>query len=198
MHQDLDKCLLMHCLQIAIFTLDTVKITKRFACANKQRAQQTGALPTELTRQWQPWTAVLSMKDPLMSPPPPQPFHRLRRLCCFDTLRKIPFLWGPVTKIYGEQKSLADFLFTSFVNRKIHQAKKRQQIGFRVRAKHYVSLENYFSKKLSDMTRVSVSVSNFVNMRGVNPLDFSVSFKHTVLPFFASFGRSLRELLPQE
>ena len=71
MHQDLDKCLLMHCLQIAIFTLDTVKITKRFACANKQRAQQTGALPTELTRQWQPWTAVLSMKDPLMSPPPP-------------------------------------------------------------------------------------------------------------------------------
>ena len=53
MHQDLlDKCLSMHCLQIAIFTLDTVKITKRFACANKQRAQQTGALPTELTRQW--------------------------------------------------------------------------------------------------------------------------------------------------
>ena len=35
--------------QIAIFT---VKITKRFACANEQRAQQTGALPTELTRRW--------------------------------------------------------------------------------------------------------------------------------------------------
>ena len=33
--------------QIAIFT---VKITKRFACANEQRAQQSGALPTELTR----------------------------------------------------------------------------------------------------------------------------------------------------
>ena len=35
--------------QIAIFT---VKITKRFACANEQRAQLTGALPTELTRRW--------------------------------------------------------------------------------------------------------------------------------------------------
>ena len=35
--------------QIAIFTL---KITKRFARANEQRAQLTGALPTELTRQW--------------------------------------------------------------------------------------------------------------------------------------------------
>ena len=35
--------------QIAIFT---VKITKRFACANEQRAQQSGALPTELTRRW--------------------------------------------------------------------------------------------------------------------------------------------------
>ena len=35
--------------QIAIFT---VKITKRFACANEQRAQQTGDLPTELTRRW--------------------------------------------------------------------------------------------------------------------------------------------------
>ena len=45
---------------------------------------------------------------------------------------------------------------------------------------------------------MSVSVSNFVNMRGVNLLDFSVSFKHTVLAFFASFGRSLQELLPQE
>ena len=35
--------------QIAIFTL---KITKRFARANEQRAQLTGALPTELTRRW--------------------------------------------------------------------------------------------------------------------------------------------------
>ena len=35
--------------QIAIFT---VKITKRFACANEQRAQQTGVLPTEVTRRW--------------------------------------------------------------------------------------------------------------------------------------------------
>jgi len=71
MHQDLlDKCLLMHCLQIAIFTLETMKrfacankerfacannTVKRFACANKQRAQQTGALPTELTRRWSNW-----------------------------------------------------------------------------------------------------------------------------------------------
>ena len=137
---------------------------------------------------------------PFDEPPPPlQRFDRLRRLSCLDTLRKIPFLWGPITKIYGEQKSWADFLFRSFVNRKIHQAKKKDnKSAFESEQKHYVSLENYFSKKLSDMTRVSVSVSNFVNMPTVNPLDFSVSFKHTVLPFFASFGRSLRELLPQE
>ena len=82
--------------QIAIFTLDTVKITKRFACANKQRAQQTGALLTELTRQrsnlgsgshgrlFRPyWGSSAwhsrrpmngenpSIKEPLMSPPPP-------------------------------------------------------------------------------------------------------------------------------
>ena len=136
--------------------------------------------------------------EPLSPPPLPQRFDRLRRLCCLDTLRKIPFLNGPITKIYGEQKSWADFVFRSFVNRKIHQAKKDNKSVFESEQKHYVSSENYFSKKFSDMTRVSVLVSNFVNMRGVNPLDFSVPFKHTVLPFFASFGRSLRELLPQE
>ena len=64
--------------QIAIFT---VKITKRFACANEQRAQQTGALPTEVTRRWsnsgsgshgqlfRPYWG-LCIKDPLMSPTP--------------------------------------------------------------------------------------------------------------------------------
>ena len=102
---------------------------------------------------------------------------------------------GFLRKIDGELKSWADFVFISSVNRKIHQANKSV---FESEQKHYVSSQNYFSKKLSDMTRVSVSVSNFVNMPTVNPLDFSVSFKHTVLPFFASFGRSLRELLQQE
>ena len=102
---------------------------------------------------------------------------------------------GFLTKIDGELKSWAHFVFRSSVNRKIHQANKS---AFKSEQKHYVSSENYFSKKLSDMTRVSVSVPNFVNMPRVNHLDFSVPFKHTVLPFFASFGRSLRELLPQE
>ena len=90
--------------QIAIFT---VKITKRFACANNQRAQQTGALPTAVTRRWsnsgsgshgqlfRPYWG-LCIKDPLMSPPPPPRFERLRHLCCLDTLRKIPFLWRPI------------------------------------------------------------------------------------------------------
>ena len=90
------------------------------------------------------------------------------------------------------------YLDLSSIVKYTRQKKKDNKSAFESEQKHYVSLENYFSKKLSDMTRVSVSVSNFVNMRGVNPLDFSVSFKHTVLPFFASFGRSLRELLPQE
>ena len=95
-------------------------------------------------------------------PPPPQRFDRLRHLCCLDTLRKIPFLWGPVTKIYGEQKSLADFLFTSFVNRKIHQAKKRQQIGFRVRAKTLCFLgELLFEEIVGYDASVSVSVQLF-------------------------------------
>ena len=106
---------------------------------------------------------------------------------------------GFVTKTYGEQKSWPDFVFRSFVNRKIHRAKKKDNKSvFESEKNYYISSEDYFSKKLSDMTRVSVLVSNFVNMGGVNPLNFSVLFKHTVLPFFASFGRSLRELLPQE
>ena len=135
---------------------------------------------------------------PPRSPPPtPQRFDRLRRLCCLDTLRKIPFFMGTNNENIWWTEKLG-FVFRSFVNRKIHEAKKRQQSAFESEQKHYVSLENYFSKKLSDMTRVSVSVSNFVNMRGVNPLEFSLSFKHTLLPFFASLGRSLWELLRQE
>ena len=62
---------------------------------------------------------------------------------------------GFVTKAYGEQKSWPNFVFRSSVNRNTHHAKKRQQIGFRVRAK----MENYFTKKLLDMTLVSMSVS---------------------------------------
>ena len=81
---------------------------------------------------------------------------------------------------------------------KYSRQKRDNKSAFQSEQKYYVSLEKYFSNKLSDMTPVSVSVSNFVNMRGVNLLDFSVSFKHTVLAFFASFGRSLQELLPQE
>ena len=108
-------------------------------------------------------------------------------------------LAGFVTKTYGEQKSWPDFAFRSSVNRKRHHApQKNNKSVFESDQTHYGSSEKCFSKKLSDMTLVSMSVSNFVNMRGVNFLDFSVSFKHTVLPFFASFGRSLRELLPRE
>ena len=107
--------------QIAIFSLDTVKITKRFACANEKRTQQTGVLLTELTRRqsnlcsgshgrlfrpyWgsSAWHNRRSMeggkpvyKRPFDEPPPPLPrLERLRHLCCLDTLRrKIPFLWG--------------------------------------------------------------------------------------------------------
>ena len=81
---------------------------------------------------------------------------------------------------------------------KYTRQKKDNKSVFEFKQKHHVSSENYFSKTLSDMMRVSVSVSNFVNMRAVNLLDFSVPFKHTVLSFSASFGRFLRELLPQE
>ena len=104
--------------QIAIFTLDTVKITKRFACANKQRAQQTGALLTELTRRrsnlgsgshgrlFRPyWGSSAwhsrrpmngenpSIKEPLMSPPPLR-FERLRRLCCLRHMTENSFFMG--------------------------------------------------------------------------------------------------------
>ena len=128
-------------------------------------------------------------------PPPPPTFRQAPPPLLFRYITENSFLYGDQLRKYrGEQKSWADFLFRSFVNRQ----KKDNKSAFESEQKHYVSLENYFSKKLSDMTRVSVSVSNFVNMPTVNPLDFSVPFKHTVLPFFASFGRSLRELLPQE
>ena len=109
--------------QIAICTLDTVKITKRFACANKQRAQQTGALLTELTRRrsnlgsgshgrlFRPyWGSSAwhsrrpmngenpSIKEPLMSLPPPLRFERLRRLCClrhmFRHMTENSFFYG--------------------------------------------------------------------------------------------------------
>ena len=191
----------MQCLQIAIFTLDTVKITKRFACANKQRTQQTGALPTELTRQWSNLGSgshgqlFCLWKTLWWAPPPPQRFDRLRRLCCLDTLRKIPFFMGTNYENIEVNRKVGPIFYLDLSS---IGKKKDNKSAFESEQKHYVSLENYFSKKLSDMTRVSVSVSNFVNMRGVNPLDFSVSFKHTVLPFFASFGRFLRELLPQE
>ena len=106
--------------QIAIFSLDTVKITKRFACANEKRTQQTGVLLTELTRRqsnlcsgshgrlfrpyWgsSAWHNRRSMeggkpvyKRPFDEPPPLPRLERLRHLCCLDTLRrKIRFLWG--------------------------------------------------------------------------------------------------------
>ena len=82
---------------------------------------------------------------PFDEPPSPQRFDRLHRLCCLDTLPKTLFLWGQITKIYGEEKSWADFVFRSFVNRKIHQAKKDNRSAFQSEQKHYVSLENYFS-----------------------------------------------------
>ena len=87
--------------QIAIFSLDTVKITKRFACANEKRTQQTGVLLTELTRRqsnlcsgshgrlfrpyWgsSAWHNRRSMeggkpvyKRPFDEPPPPPPTSR--------------------------------------------------------------------------------------------------------------------------
>ena len=68
-------------------------------------------------------------------------------------------LAGFVTKTYGEQKSWPNFVFRSSVNRNTHHAKKRQQIGFEFEQKYYFSSENYFSKKLLDMTLVSMSVS---------------------------------------
>ena len=105
--------------QIAIFTLDTVKITKRFACANKQRAQQTGALLTELTRQrsnlgsgshgrlFRPyWGSSAwhsrrpmngenpSIKDPLMSPPPSLTFRKAPPPLLFRHMTENSFFMG--------------------------------------------------------------------------------------------------------
>ena len=43
--------------------------------------------------------------------------------------------------------------------------KKDNKSVFESEKNYYISSEDYFSKKLSDMTRVSVLVSNFVNKR---------------------------------
>ena len=122
MNQDrLNNCLLLHCLQIAIFTLHTVKITKRFTCANEQRAQYTGALPTELTKRWSnlgsgsrgqlfrpywgssAWHSRRSMngenpctKDPLMRPPllPKKTFQKAPPPLLFRYISENSFFYG--------------------------------------------------------------------------------------------------------
>ena len=152
----------MHCLQIAIFTLDTVKITKRFACANKQRAQQTGALPTELTRQWSNLGSgshgqlFCLWKTLWWAPPPPPTFRQAPPPLLFRYITENSFFYGDQLRKYrAEQKSWADFLFRSFVNRQ----KKRQQIGFRVRAKTLCFLgELLFEEIVGYDASVSVSV----------------------------------------
>ena len=49
--------------------------------------------------------------------------------------------------------------------RKYTAQKKDNKSVFESEKNYYISSEDYFSKKLSDMTRVSVLVSNFVNKR---------------------------------
>ena len=106
--------------QFAIFTLDTVKITKRFACANEKRTQQTGALVTELTRRWSnlgcgshgqlfrpywgssTWHSRQSMngenqciKDPLARPPtPPLTFRKAPPPLSFRHITESSFFMG--------------------------------------------------------------------------------------------------------
>ena len=106
--------------QIAIFPLDTVKITKRFACANEKRAQQTGVLLTELTRRqsnlgsgshgrlfrpyWgcSAWYSRRSMKGgkPVYKSPfdePPPTFRKAPPPLMFRHIKEQKFLF------YGEQ-----------------------------------------------------------------------------------------------
>ena len=74
-----------------------------------------------------------------------------------------------VAKTYDERKIWPDFAFRSSIN--IHHVpppppkEKKKKSVFESEQKYCVSLENYFSKKLLDMTLVSMSMPNFVNMR---------------------------------
>ena len=97
--------------QIAIFTL---KITKRFARANEQRAQLTGALPTELTRRWSNlgssshgqlfrpywglWTGKPVYRRPFDEPPrPPTPtFGKASSPLLLRHITENSFLWRPI------------------------------------------------------------------------------------------------------
>ena len=81
MKQDrLNNCLLMHCHKSITDTLDTVKIAKSFACANKQRKIK-GHFGTSEACSW------VEMSPSPPHPPPPSRFKTLRRLwpemlCC--------------------------------------------------------------------------------------------------------------------
>ena len=94
--------------QIAIFTL---KITKRFARANEQRAQLTGALPTELTRRWSNlgssshgqlfrpywglWTGKPVYRRPFDEPPTPT-FGKASSPLLLRHTTENSFLWRPI------------------------------------------------------------------------------------------------------
>ena len=97
-----------------------MKITKRFACANEKRTQQTGALLTELTRRWSnlgsgshgqlfrpywgssTWHSRQSMncenqciKDPLARPPtPPLTFRKAPPPLLFRHITESSFFMG--------------------------------------------------------------------------------------------------------
>ena len=57
------------------------------------------------------------------------------------------------------------YLDLSSIGKYTAQKKKDNKSVFESEKNYYISSEDYFSKKLSDMTRVSVLVSNFVNKR---------------------------------
>ena len=94
--------------QIAIFTL---KIAKRFARANEQRAQLTGALPTELTRRWSNlgssshgqlfrpywglWTGKPVYRRPFDEPPTPT-FGKASSPLLLRHTTENSFLWRPI------------------------------------------------------------------------------------------------------
>ena len=85
MKQDrLNNCLLMHCHKSITDTLATMKIAKRFACANEQRK---GHLKKNLRR----GMSMAEWKMSALPPPPPPPPHE------FQQLRMHLFCFNPPT-----------------------------------------------------------------------------------------------------
>ena len=90
-HDRLNNCLLMHCHKSITDTLDTVKIAKSFACANKQRKIK-GHFGTSEACSWVEMSPSPPPPHPSQNAPPPLARNALlHETCDSSILTNSPF-----------------------------------------------------------------------------------------------------------